>query len=151
MIIFTLNMIPKPQKQTQFTFKGRKPHAWDPSKKQLHFIQWQIRPYAPKEPFDGPIFVDYTFYLPIPKATVGIKKKQMINNIRKHIKPPDASNIHYIFENAMKGIVYKDDCQITDYSVHKQYGETPKVVIKVLDLNSINHYEIPENKYLKDS
>lgn len=141
-------MNPVPQKQTSWG-KG---HAYDSQKKVLQGIQWQMRPYKPAKPLEGPVFVDYTFYFPIPKSvTSKVKRRQMENNIIMHVQRPDGSNCEYLIENAMKGIIYKDDAQVTDSAKRKRWAEKGKIIIKILDLNAINHYEIPENIYLQDA
>lgn len=130
MIIFEIHALPKAQKQTQFC-KG---HAFDPSKIDRESVIWQIRPYAPKEPLQGPLNIDITFYLPIPKGTSNVRKKQMINNILYHVKRPDVDNLSYLVVNAMKDVMYEDDSQIVDLNIHKRYGENPKTVVKILEL-----------------
>jgi Holliday junction resolvase RusA-like endonuclease len=134
MFIFTLHMDPVPQKQTRFTCIGGYPRTYDPSKKDLEQIQWQIKPYAPIEPLKGPVEVRYSFFMRIPKSTSGIQKRQMLNRKIHHIKRPDLDNLEYIVTNAMKGIVYHDDSQIVRKFSEKFYGDPPKVVIQVIDV-----------------
>ena len=127
MFIFEIFGEPQVQKQTQWG-KGR---AYDPSKKYKESIQWQIKPYAPEKPILGPVQVTVTFYLPIPKSTSSVKRRQMLNHVILPDKRPDASNLYYIIENAMKEIVYVDDSQVVNLNVSKFYGEEPKTVIQV--------------------
>lgn len=141
MIQFTLEINPVPQKRTRFG-KG---HAYNPSKNDMHFMQWQMKPFAPKEPLNGPLYVEYTFCFKIPEKTPIKKRNLMLNNVIKHINNPDGSNCQYLIENAMKGIMYKDDRQICDYRVRKIWAESPRVIIKILDLNVIDFYNHPEN------
>jgi Holliday junction resolvase RusA-like endonuclease len=134
-LLFTLHLVPVPQKQTRFAFRGKYPHAYDPSKPDLERIQWMIRPYAPKEVITGPVSVSYSFYLPIPKATSRVKTGQMDRNMIKHISKPDLDNLAYLVTNAMKGIIYHDDSQIVEKYERKQYGLDPRIVIEIRDLN----------------
>ncbi len=135
MYIFTLHMVPVPQKQTKFSCRGGFPRAYDPSKKDLQMIQWQIRPYAPIEPLKGPVEVRYTFCMKIPQSTSGIRKRQMANRKIYHITKPDIDNLEYIITNAMKKIVYHDDSQIVRKYSEKYYAEDPKVIIQVIDID----------------
>lgn len=129
MFIFEVTGKPVPQKQTQFNrFSG---HAYDPSSKDKEFIQWQIKPFAPQTPLLTPIELDIWFYLPIPEATSGIRRRQMLNQVIHHTKRPDVDNLGYLVTNALKQIVYADDSQITDLHLHKRFGEVPKTAIKV--------------------
>ena len=130
MLLFEIHATPVPQKQTRFA-NGR---AYDPSKSDKEQIQWQIRPYAPPIPFKGPINIDITFYMPIPKNTSSLMRKQMINNVLHHMKRPDVDNLSYLVVNAMKDIIYEDDSQIVDLNLHKRYAETPRTVIKIREL-----------------
>lgn len=105
--------------------------TFDPKKKEKEFIQWQVRPYAPREPLSCFVEVSYVFFLPMPKDASKIKKQQMLDRI---ILPrrPDIDNLAYILTNAMSGIVYEDDCLVYKMSCEKYYGEDPKTIVKVI-------------------
>ncbi len=130
-LIFEINTIPKPQKQTKFSSRG----AYDPSKQYKQSLQWQMRPYAPKEPLHGPVKVHINFYMPIPKSATKSVKKQMINGVCVPVKRPDIDNMAYTVTNAMKELVYEDDSQIIDLVISKRYAEVPKIVVKVIELD----------------
>ena len=134
MIIIEIHSAPVPQKQTRFIARRGYCRGIDPSKNEKQQIQWQIRPYAPKEALEGPIQLDLTFFMPIPKGTSKIKARQMANQICHHISRPDLDNLSYLIVNAMKGIIYQDDSQIVDLLLHKRYADEPKTVIKVMPL-----------------
>lgn len=144
LICFSIEKPPIPQKQTRFVMRGKYPRAYDPSKEDLNEIKWQAQFHAPKEPFTGPIDLDISFYLPIPKSTSGIKSRQMKANIIKHIKKPDIDNLAYLVTNALKGIIYADDSQIVKQTCSKFYSDTPRTIIKVIDINSF--FINPSNK-----
>jgi len=131
MYIFEIHGNPVPQQQTRFTCVGNKPHTWDPSKKDKEMIQWQIKPYAPKEPILGPVELSITFFLPIPKKTSSKNRQAMINRVILPNVKPDEDNLAYLITNALKKIVYDDDKQVCAKHVYKFYGEEPKTVIKV--------------------
>jgi Holliday junction resolvase RusA-like endonuclease len=135
MFIFEISGAPAPQKQTQWTRTGI---AYDPSRKNKEFIQWQIKPHAPEKPLDCPIEMHITFYLPIPKSTSAVKRRQMINGVILPKVRPDVDNLAYLVTNALKKIVYNDDSLITDLHIHKRYGETPKTVIKIIPIEELS-------------
>ena len=134
MLIFEIHSPPEVQKQTRFRRAGEKIIKYDPSQKAKEQIQWQMKPYAPSEPFSGPIKVHLTFYLPIPKATSKVKRRQMVNGVILPFKRPDLDNLAYLITNAMKTIIYVDDSQIVDAHNHKRYGEEPKTVVKIIPI-----------------
>lgn len=117
-----------PQKQTQWTRSGI---GYDPSKKDKERIQWQIRPTAPKEPIAGPVELTLTFFFPIPKSASKALRTQMLNRVILPAKRPDADNLAYLVTNALKGIVYVDDCLVCAEHIYKFYGEEAKTVIQV--------------------
>ena len=135
MMIFEISGAPSPQKQTQWTRTGI---AYDPSKKSKEFIQWQIRPHAPEKPLECPIEMHLTFYLPIPKSTSGVRRRQMVNGVILPKGRPDVDNLAYLVTNALKKIIYHDDSLITDLHIHKRYGETPKTVIKIIPIEELS-------------
>lgn len=141
MIMFEIHTIPKPQKQTKFSYKG----AYDPSKDYKEALRWQIKPHAPKEPFQGPMRVHLTFHLPIPKQTTKTIKKQMINGVCVPWKRPDLDNLAYTVTNAMQDIIYQDDSQIIDLVLSKRYSEVPKILVKIFEMDLAKYSEDPQD------
>lgn len=135
MFIFDIEGIPVPQKQTRFSRKSG--IVYNPSSKDQDFIRWQIRPYAPANPLPGAVEMHLLFYLAIPKSTSGIKKKQMINGVILPTKKPDFDNLAYLVTNALKGIVYIDDSQVTDCIIRKRYSTRPRTIIKVIPIDQL--------------
>lgn len=136
MFIFEIHGAPIPQKQTQFACscppkKKCKKWGFDPSKKEKEIIQWQIKPFAPKEPISSPVELTIAFFLPIPKGISSLKRKQMLNRVLLPDIKPDEDNLAYIVTNALKNIVYDDDRRVCAKHVYKFYGEEPKTIIKV--------------------
>ena len=83
--------------------------------------------------FDGAIKITLTFYMPIPKSTSNKKKAQMALNEIKHIKRPDTDNMVKGITDAINGIAYKDDSQITTIYANKRYGELPGTELKIIE------------------
>jgi len=69
----------------------------------------------------GPIKMTVKFYMPRPKS---LPKK-----ITHHIKKPDVDNLVKAIKDANKGILFRDDSQIVELTVTKDYNATPRVVI----------------------
>jgi Holliday junction resolvase RusA-like endonuclease len=145
MFIFEIHGNPVPQKQTRFSCHGNRPHAYDPSKKDKEFIQWQIKPFAPDTPLTGPIELTIIFFLPIPKSASSKKRIAMRNRVILPITKPDEDNLAYIVTNALKKIVYEDDSQVCAKHVYKYYGADPKTVIKVRPITQIDEVGCHDN------
>lgn len=130
MFIFELPGVPKVQKQTRFA-RGK---FYDPSYIDKHQIRWQVAPYAPENQLLGPMAMDMTFFMPIPKGITRAERNRMINGTTRPNKRPDFDNLAYIITNALKGLIYRDDGQVVDCSIHKYYAEVPRTVLKVWEL-----------------
>lgn len=127
MFLFEIHGPLKVQKQTEWA-RGR---GYDPSKKDKEMMQWQIKPLAPKTPICGPVELTIVFFFQIPKSVSKLTRTQMLNRLILPDKRPDEDNLAYIVTNALKNIVYDDDCRVCAKHVYKFYGEEPKTVIKV--------------------
>lgn len=147
MYIFEVHGAPVPQKQTRFSCINGHPRAYDPSSKDKERIQWQIKPFAPKEPLRGAIELSITFFLPIPKSTSAKKRTAMLNRVILPCVKPDEDNLAYLITNALKKIVYQDDNQICAKHVYKLYGPEPKTVIKVRELLQIQQVGLHEDGF----
>lgn len=140
MFRFTISGNPIPQKQTRFSCRGGFARAYDPSKKDLQMIQWQIRPFAPEQPLEGPIAMSIFFFMPIPKSTSKAKRDQMMRRIILPVVKPDEDNLAYIVTNALKTIVYKDDNQICEKHVYKVYDNNPRTEVIVRTIQTAEKY-----------
>ncbi len=94
-------------------------------------MQWQIRPYAPQVPLNGPVELTLVFFFPIPKSASKALRTQMLNRVILPDKAPDADNLAYLVTNALKELVYDDDKRVVAEHIYKFYGPEPKVIIKV--------------------
>ncbi len=132
MLVFEVPGVPVPQKQTKFVRSTGV--AYNPSKKDIVALQRQIKRSAPKELIECAVEMDLYFGLPIPKSTPKRLRPLMIDGTLVPNKKPDFDNLAYLVTNALKGIVYRDDSQVTDCHIKKRYDENPKTIIKVIPL-----------------
>jgi Holliday junction resolvase RusA-like endonuclease len=59
------------------------------------------------------------------------RRESCLSNDEKPIKKPDADNVAKAFLDSMNGIVYLDDCQVTQLFVKKTYESIAKVHVLV--------------------
>jgi len=81
--------------------------------------------------FIGPVGIKINAYMTIPKSWSKKKKKQAINREIRPITKPDNDNIEKVVWDGVKGIVWKDDCQVVDNFCHKYYSDNPRVVVDI--------------------
>lgn len=105
--------------------------AFNPKFKEKECTQWQLRAQYNGALLTCPVDIHMVFYMPIPKSTSNVRRRQMLSGRIHHITRPDASNLYYFYENCLKGVVIADDSQVFKYSVEKIYSEKEKVLIKI--------------------
>jgi len=86
-----------------------------------------------RDPYEGPLTLEVTFYRPRPASHYG----------RRGLKPsapryptvkPDTTKLLRPFEDALTGIIWRDDSQVVDQHVKKRYcpaEEEPRVEVRV--------------------
>lgn len=83
---------------------------------------------------DRPLMLDVTFYRPIQQS---ISKAEHDRRARHEVLPivkPDNSNYLKSLEDALNGIVWRDDALITDIRARKRYAEQPRIEIEVEEI-----------------
>ena len=91
-----------------------------------------LEKYAGKKPFEGPVSMLISAFYQIPKSASKGRREAMA---RHHILPttrPDIDNIAKIIMDALAGVAYQDDKQVTSCAVNKLYSHEPKVVVDVI-------------------
>lgn len=134
MVEFEIIGKPCVQKRTRFSKKGG---VYNPCKHEELMLEWQMKPYAPQQPWGGPIDMSFTFYLPIPSKTSAIRRRQMLAGYILPIIRPDFDNMAYILTNAMKNVFYKDDSQVVRCLITKLYGDEPKTIVRIRHIEQL--------------
>jgi len=122
-IEFFISGTPKSWKAPQFNrktgsvYKGKQEKAWQES------VWGQAMPYKPETPWAGPVFLNVTFFLPIPRSWP--KWKQEMARLHKGypMGKPDRTNLLKAFEDVLTGLFYRDDAQIVTGWVGKTYED----------------------------
>lgn len=99
--------------------------------------------YKPPVPLTGPIIILCDFIMPRPKSHYGTGKNHNIIkrsilaclNTKYHCKKPDTTKLFRALEDALTGIMWRDDEQVILQIVSKQYGNNPgaQVTIQTVD------------------
>lgn len=85
-----------------------------------------------RELLDGPLTIAVDFHLPRPKSHVG-KRGLKPSAPKHHVTAPDCLKLMRAVEDAMQGIVYRNDSQIVRETVTKGYGEPCRVEIRIYE------------------
>ena len=130
---------PIPQGRPRFTKTG---HAYDPQRSQNYkqLVRFWVTQHLKKipgfRPYENALCVDLIFHMGIPSSWTKTRKLQAIQG---EIRPTsrrlgDADNLCKSVTDAILGLVYVDDSQIVNLGVSKYYSDTPRCVLKVIEL-----------------
>lgn len=78
-----------------------------------------------------PIAVHLTFVYAPPKSYTKKKLKAIQDGLLMYQKKPDLDNLAKGVLDALNNTIYKDDSQIVELSVRKQYGDTDHVLVVI--------------------
>lgn len=77
------------------------------------------------------IGAEITAFYAIPKSTSKKKAQKMKDHLIMATKKPDADNIAKIILDALNGIAFSDDRNVTELKVKKEYTEDGRAFVKV--------------------
>jgi Holliday junction resolvase RusA-like endonuclease len=86
-------------------------------------VQAQVLTVKPAIPITGALALTLRFELPRPKS--------LPKRVLYPVKKPDAKNLAWGVEDALRGLLYADDSQIVDLYATKRYGPAPGVTIEL--------------------
>lgn len=119
-------------------------HAYDPqrSKNYKQLVRFWVTQFLKKidgwKPHENALCVDLTFYVGIPTSWSQKKRIQAINGqIRPITRSGDLDNLIKAILDANNGLLWVDDCIITDISARKRYtAELARVEIKITEVQN---------------
>jgi Holliday junction resolvase RusA-like endonuclease len=86
-----------------------------------------------RDPIDAPLSVSFTFTFPRPRSHYTSKGLRPAAPTYK-VSAPDTTKLIRSIEDALTGIVWKDDSRIVIQSATKLYGDRPGAVVEVSKL-----------------
>lgn len=119
---------------------GKNGRKYNPSKEdELSFFDRVYIQIGEFNPIKGPIRLDLTFVLKRPKGHYGTGRNSgrlKKSAPRYHIVKPDRDNLDKLVMDALNGYLWRDDCQVVQGSIMKQYHNPddvfgPRTLIKV--------------------
>ena len=85
-------------------------------------------------PDDAQVAVQITARYPIPKSKSKRIKAAMLAGQIKPAKKPDCDNIVKIICDALNGIAYRDDAQIVQVQMTKEYTDEPRTDVRLWEI-----------------
>ena len=85
------------------------------------------------EMFEGPIKVIMSFQMPVPESFTKRRKQAIMDGDNRHTSRPDLDNLAKAVLDALNGIAFKDDSQISSMRLAKYYSFYPGVRLKIME------------------
>ncbi len=122
-------IVPVSKGRPRFTRTG---HAYTP-KKTADFEKSIAKHYTNEggELFVGPIEVKIIFQMPIPKGYPKRVIRQIEEGTLKHTKKPDVDNLGKAVLDALNGVAFTDDSNITRLTLVKRYSQYPGITMTI--------------------
>jgi len=134
MITFKVDGDPVGKQRARYAKRGNFVQTYTPDKTRNYealIKEAAIQAMGSNEILETPVNLYLYIRAPIPKSLSKKRLEACLNGLEKPIKKPDASNVLKSVEDAMNGVVYKDDSQIVNIHVTKVYSSVPGVDICV--------------------
>ena len=133
MIEFTVEGKPVGKARPRVTKRG----TYTPTKTKNYdqLVQWSYKNKYKDKPLEGPLRVDITFYMYIPKNTSKIRRERKIAREILPTKKPDWDNMAKSITDALNGLAYKDDNQIVETHIYKYFSDKPRAEVRIIGLN----------------
>ena len=137
MIEITIPGDPKAQKRHRHTKCGKFTRTYDPSQSDKQDFLAMVMSHAPDVPIQGPLCTTMSFAFPRPKGhygtgkNAGMIKSSMID--KPHTSRPDFDNLGKLVADALNKALYKDDSQIIEALISKEYSEKPQTCVRLWD------------------
>ena len=132
-----MNEVPVPQGRPRLSTRGGFARAYDPPKSKEwkrvveQYVRKAVRESEEEFQYKGPLRVWMKFIMPLPKSA---HRKRNPPSESWSTKKPDVDNLYKGVADAMEGIVYENDSQISHLVVEKKIaaqGNEAKVLIEV--------------------
>lgn len=130
---FIVHREPKGKQRVRVTRSG---HAYTPNDTTTYegIVRSEYwTKYQNKKPLQGSVTVRIVAFYEIPKSWSKKKHDEAVRQVHAPTKKPDCDNIAKMICDALNGLAYKDDAQITDLRVLKLYSdELPFVAVTLI-------------------
>lgn len=81
---------------------------------------------------DGALTVEVEGFFEPSKSIAKKQQELMLQNKIPHTKKPDCDNMAKVCLDALNGVAYHDDAEITNLNISKKFAETAKVRITII-------------------
>jgi len=93
-----------------------------------------------RTPWSGPVRLECTFVFAAPKSWPKRKRALVAGGLLvPHTARPDTSNLVKLVEDALTGVLYRDDAQVSEYGLtFKAWGQRDETRVRVTFLPEVD-------------
>jgi Holliday junction resolvase RusA-like endonuclease len=91
---------------------------------------------AGRPPFTGPVELTLRIYVAVPQSMPKYRRALALTGTLRPTTRPDITNVLKAVEDALSGIVFRDDAQVAITRAAKIYAEHPRLVIEVSEIST---------------
>lgn len=129
----TFNIEPQQQERPRATGRGKFIRVYDPPKtakfkRELKQLATEMYHDAPLE---GEIYLKVAFYRKIQKSISKKEHDKRASGEHRPIVKADLSNYLKSFEDALNGVLWKDDAMIVHEEIDKYYSDNPRIEVEI--------------------
>lgn len=134
-VSMAMPFVPTPKGRPRFKCKYNRVFTYTPMATKR--FENQVANYYQEEgngyqfPKGTPITVSIEFGMPIPISTSKKKTEEMLRGAIQHTVKPDLDNLVKSILDALNGIAWYDDAQITELHISKKYVQHPHIYITI--------------------
>ena len=131
--VFTVPGTPHGKQRARTVSRGGSTHSYTPPKtasyERLIAEQYKLS-FPGQKPLTGALELVLRAYMPIPASWPQSKKAKALSGIIKPTVKPDCDNVAKCMD-ALNGIAWEDDKQITFLAVTKEYSAVPRLEVEI--------------------
>ena len=136
-IAFIVYGIPVAQGRPRATIAGGRILVYDPpaSREYKRKVRLAALAHKPEQLLTGPLVLEVKVFCPIPKSFNRKKRELALSGQLRPTSRPDLKNYIAGIEDALEGVIYRNDSQIVSYAnTGKWYGDPPRCEIKIYEI-----------------
>lgn len=128
MIKFTIEGEAVAQARPRFNRHTGRAYDTQKSKSWKERVYFSALPHKPKELLTGPVYLHVNIHRSIPKSWSKKKRAAATNLEVLPTSKPDLSNILKGIEDALNGVIWRDDSQVVGLKMSKAYTDKPPFI-----------------------
>lgn len=134
-ISFTVYGEPVAQGRPRAARIGGHVRMYDPHRSRAYkdFVRLVASEHAPDRLLEGPVRLQVDVFRPIPKSFSKKKTEQAEAGELRPTTKPDVSNYQKLIEDALTGVIWRDDALIVECTIRKWYSVRPRVEVQVVE------------------